>query len=432
MRTKTVKKVLLFGLILSLVILGGGYVGYRAYKSARQAHLIAQARNYLAKPNARKALLCLQRALRYNPKDVEACRLMAEVFECGRSPNSLLWRARVVGLNPHSLDDRLALAQSAIIFRYYGVATNALQGVDAADKKTAAYQNVAGVVAAAANQIPEAEAHFVEAARLEPQNLAPQLNLAVVRLNLTNAPALADARAVLQRISSNPTNSALRCQALRELARDAIRHKQADAALALSERLLQETNSVFTDRLLRLDLLKVFQSAEFKPALADFQRDAGTNIAELYELSKWQMARTGPAETLAWLRTLPANTRTNQAVALQIAECHDLLHDWKGLQASIEKQHWDAEYRTRGLHDSRPAWAGLDWRRPGGMAAGPPNRHRLGGALPQEPPRRAPRAQAACGTLEMAKRDRGNSLDHRQQFPPRTRRRPRPRGEAVR
>jgi predicted Zn-dependent protease len=340
MKTKTIKKILLFGLILGLVILGGGYAGYRAYKSARQARLIAQARNHLAKPNERKALLCLQRALRYNPKDVEACRLMAELTERVRSPGALIWRSRVVELNPRSLDDRLALAQTAMTFRDYASATNALGGVDAAGKKTAAYHNIAGAVAAAANQPAEAETHFVEAVRLEPQNLAPQLNLAVVRLHRTNAPALADARAALQCISSNPTNSALRCQAVRELAVDALRHKQTDVALALSKKLLLETNSVFTDRLLRLAVLRATQNAEFKPALAAFQREAGTNMASIYELSLWRMANTGPAETLAWLRTLPRDTQTNQPVALLVAQCQTALRDWKGLQASIEKQYW--------------------------------------------------------------------------------------------
>ena len=340
MKTKTIKKVLLFGLIIGLVILGGGYIGYRAYKSARQTRLVTQARNYLAKPNERKALLCLQRALRYNPKDVEACRLMAELSERVRSPDALIWRSRVVELKPRSLDDRLALAQTAMMFRDYASATNALGGVDAAGQKTAAYHNIAGDVAAAANRPAEAEAHFAEAARLEPQDLVPQLKLSVVRLYGTNTSVLADARAALQRISSNPTNSALRCQALRALAIDAMSHKQTDAALALSKALLKETNSVFADRVLRLGVLKETQNAELKPAIAAFQREAGTNIAKVYELSQWRKANTGPAETLTWLRSLPPSTQTNQTVALEVAECLTMLQDWKGLQTSIEKQSW--------------------------------------------------------------------------------------------
>ena len=339
MKTKT-RRILLIVSILGLLLLGGGYVGYRAYKSARQARLITQARNYLAKPNEKKALLCLQRALRYNPKDVEACRLMAELTERVRSPDALIWRSRVVELNPHSLDDRLALAQSAMMFRDYASATNALEGVDAAGKKTFAYHNIAGAVAAAADQPARAETHFLEAVRLEPKNPVPQLNLAVVRLHGTNAVALAEARTTLKRISSNPTNSFLRCQAFRELPVDALRFKQNDVALILSKQLLQETNSGFADRLLRLEVLRETQNAEFKPALAACQREAGTNAGSIYELAMWQMAKTSPAETLSWLQSLPPSAQTVQPVLLLAAECYTMKQDWKGLQTSLSQQHW--------------------------------------------------------------------------------------------
>ena len=418
MKTKTIKKILLFGLILGLVMLGGGYAGYRAYKSVRQARLITQARNHLAKPNERKALLCLQRALRYNPKDVEACRLMAELTERVRSPGALIWRSRVVELNPRSLDDRLALAQTAMMFRDYASATNALEGVDAAGKKTAAYHNIAGAVAAAANQSAEAEAHFVEAARLEPQNLVPQLNLAVVRLHRTNAPALADARAALQRISSNPTNSALRCQAVRELAVDAMRHKQTDAALALSKQLLQETNSVFTDRLLRLAVLRTTQNAEFKPALAAFQREAGTNMAKIYELSMWQNGQHRPGGNTG-LAANPASGHPDESTrGLAGGRVSNRAAGVEGAPGLPRT----SELGRAGVHpprfqESRPARAGLDRRRQRGMGGRAQNRQRhRGGQQAQDPPA-ALHALAACGPMEMAKRGGGASVDHRKQFP---------------
>src|ERR1017187_5717148 len=338
MKTRNMRKVLLVVLVLGIFALGGGYAGYREYLSLRQAHLIKQARYYLTKPDARKALLCLQRVLRSNPRNVEACRLMAELSEAGRSPGALLWRSRVVELNPRSLDDRLALAQSAMMFRGYMDATNALEGVDQAGRKPPAYHSVAGVVAAAANQRAEAEAHFLEAARLAPTNPAPQLNLAVVRPHGTNTSAMAEARTTLTRISSS--SPALRCQALRELVVDAIGSRQTNAALALSKDLVQQTNSAFSDRLLRLDVLKGSQNAEFKPALAVFQREAGTNTAKIYELSMWQITRIGPAETLAWLQSLPKNTQTNQPVTLLAAECHTMLRDWRGLNGALTNQNW--------------------------------------------------------------------------------------------
>jgi cytochrome c-type biogenesis protein CcmH/NrfG len=350
MKTRNIWKILLVVLVLGLVLLGGGYIGYRAYLSARQTHLIKQAQHYLAKakPDVKKALLCLQRVLKANPRNVEACRLMAELSEAGRSPGALVWRSRVVELNPGSLDDRLALVQSALIFRDYSLATNALAGVDAPGRKTAVYHNLAGEVATAVGQLAQAEADFQEAAQLEPTNPVPQLNLAVVRLHGTNAAVLAEARAALKQISS--TSSALRCQALRELVVDSLRFRQTNVAMQLSGDLVQQTNSAFSDRLLRLDVLKANQNAQFKPALAAVQREASTNTAKIYELSQWQMPRIGPAETEAWLRSLSMSYQTNQPVALLMAQCQTMLGNWRGLQNTLKSENWaDLEFTRHAL-----------------------------------------------------------------------------------
>jgi len=369
MKTRNRRKILLV-LVVGILVLGGGYAGFREYLSLRQAHLIKQAQHYLAKPDVRRALLCLQRVLRSNPRNVEACRLMARVSEASHSPGALLWWSRVVELNPRSLDDRLALAQSAMIARDYATATNALGGVDASGRNTVAYHNVAGAVAAAANQTAQAEAQFLEAARLDPQNQNVQLNLAVVRLHGTNTPDQAEARTTLQRISLNPTNSFLRCDALRELAFDALRHRQGDLALQLSKQLLQETNSTFRDRLLRLDVLQEAQPAGFRPALAAFQHEAGSDPGKIAELATWQMANTSPQDALTWLRNLPPNAQTNQAVAVLAAECYTTIRDWRGLQSFIEKQNWaELEFArhaflSRSLRgQSLPDSAKAEWER---------------------------------------------------------------------
>ena len=301
-------------ILCCIAVLLTGYVGYRSYKVWKCSHLMSLAHQFLAKADGRNALLCVQQVLRSDPHNLDATRVMAQLTEAARSPSALLWWSRVVELNPHSLDDRLALAQTALMMRDYATATNALGGVDQAGKNTVAYHNVAGAVAAAANQSALAEAQFLEAARLDPQNQSVQLNLAVVRLHGTNLAAITEARASLKQLSSNATNSFLRCQALRELAFDALRHRQGDQALWLSKQLLQETNSTFKDRLLRLDVLQETQPAGFRPALTAFEREAAGDPGKIYELATWQMANTSPQDALTWLRTLPSNTQTNQSV----------------------------------------------------------------------------------------------------------------------
>ena len=327
-------------ILCCVAVLLTGYVGYRSYNVWKCSHLMGLAHQFLAKADGRNAVLCVQQVLRSDPHNLDATRVMAQLTEAARSPSALLWRTRVVELNPHSLDDRLALAQTALMMRDHATATNALGGVDQAGQSTVAYHNVAGAVAAAANQSALAEAQFLEAAMLDPQNQSVQLNLAVVRLHGSNLPALTLARNSLKQLSSSATNSFLRCQALRELAFDALRHRQGDQALGLSKQLLQETNSTFKDRLLRLDVLQETQPAGFRPALTAFEHEAGADPGKIYELATWQMAKSSPQDALTWLRTLPSNTQTNQSVELLVAECCTMLKDWRGLQSSIARQNW--------------------------------------------------------------------------------------------
>ncbi|PYJ02830.1 MAG: hypothetical protein DME25_14945, partial [Verrucomicrobia bacterium] len=317
-------RILRLALVPGLLLLLG-YAGYYGYVSTRQARLLSQARGYLAKSNTSTALLCLRRALSYNPRHLETCRLMAEVSEKIGSPAAVLWRSRVVELSPKSAPDRLLLAQTAMGFRDYLTATNALDGIDQAGRKTAAYHNVAGSVSLACNQAAQAETHFLEASQLEPTNPLPRLNLASVRLQTSKGPALDQARTTLQLLSTNPV---LRCQALRELVADAVRTQQTNTALALSSDLVRQSNSAFSDQLLRLDVFRVTQNAEFQPALAGIQREAAKESRKIYELALWQASRTGLKEALAWLKSLPPETQTNQPAALLVAQFQTALRDW--------------------------------------------------------------------------------------------------------
>lgn len=326
-----------FWILWIAALLGTVFLGYYGYFATRQARLVKQARGYLANSNPKSTLLCLRRALGYNPDDVEACRLMAELMESARSPAALLWRSRVIELNPKSTSDRIALAQTAMMFGDYLSATNALEGISATGKQTAAYHNAAGSLAVAARQFGTAEGHFQEACLLEPMNPASRMNLAVVRLQSTNSLALAQARTTLGLLRTNPV---LRCQALRELTADASRHQRAEEALAYSAELIRQTNHIFADELLRLDVLRAGSQNEFRPALVAVQAAAAKDSRKLYEVAMWQSAWAGPDQALNWLQSLPAETQTNQPAALLAAQCRAALRDWSGLHAWLERQNW--------------------------------------------------------------------------------------------
>ena len=290
--------------LCTVAVLLAGYAGYRGYEVWKSSHLINLAHEFLAKSDRRNAVLSVQEVLRSDPRNLEATRLMAELAEASHSSSALRWRRRVVELNPLSLNDRLALATTAMQMHDYSIASNALDGVGQDDKNTVAFHNIAGAVAAASGHAQQAESEFLQAERQDPQNQFIQLNLAVVRLHYTNSSVSGEARAALKQLSSSATNSVLRYQALRELASDALRRKEGDEALVLSKLLSQDANATFGDRLLRLEVMRDFKNAELAATLAAFQREAARDPGKICELANWQMNKMSPAETLAWLRSL--------------------------------------------------------------------------------------------------------------------------------
>lgn len=318
-----------------------GYTGYRGYQVWKQNHWLTLAKGFAAKADVRNEMLSLQQVLRANPNNLEACRLAANLAEATRSPATLILRQRVVELDSKSTADRMALAQSAMLFNNYNVATNALAGIDDAGKKTADYQNLAGLVAIGLGQKAEAEMHFSEATRLEPMNPIPQLNLSIIRLHSSNSLDVAEARINLKRISLNSTNSSLRAQAQRELVLDAVRYSEWATALSLSQELIQPTNTIFGDQLLRLDVLRLAKSPEYKPTLAQYEHNAGIDLTKLSDMAKWLMQRNSPTDALAWLHSLPMQVQTNAPAVLLVAQCQIELRDWHGLQGTLQNQNWD-------------------------------------------------------------------------------------------
>jgi cytochrome c-type biogenesis protein CcmH/NrfG len=333
------KIIIILSFCIGLLLLG--YSGYRGYQVWKQSHGMAMARAFFAKGDSRNTILSLQAVLHTNPRNIDACRMIAGLEEAVRDQGSLVWRERVLEINPKSFQDRLALVQAALIFKDYALASNTLAGVTGADKNTADYNYIAGNVSLLGGQLDDAEAHFSEAIRLDPSNPVPQMSLAVVRLHRTNALDMAEARITLQRVIMNSTNAALCSQARRELVYDAMRFNNIPTALTLSKELAQQTNSVFDDKLLRLYVLLKINSDEFAPTLASYQREAATDSKKLFAMANWQMQQLSANKALGWLQSLPMQTRTNKPACLLAAQCQLDLGDWHGLQAALQQQNWD-------------------------------------------------------------------------------------------
>jgi predicted Zn-dependent protease len=340
-------------LLCCTVLLLLGYSGYRAYELWKKNHWMTLAKDYLAKGDNKNEFLCLEQVLQLNPRDIEGCRMMANLAELSGSQSAMAWRKKVVELDPNSIDDRLALAQTAVFAHDYTTATTALAAVEAAGKKNAVYYNIMGQIALGSGNPGEAEADFNEAIRLDPSNPAPQLSMAVVQLHGTNSLDMAEARITLRRISMNPTNAAIAMQAEREIVTDALRFRDNNTALWYSKELLQQPNPIFYDKLLRLDALKATGNAEYDSALTATERQAESNTANLYDMVLWFIKHNMPPQAISWMQTLPANTQTNMPVAMLSAQCQMLVKNWSALQNSISRENWGSLEYMRQAYSAR-------------------------------------------------------------------------------
>src|SRR5262249_7906399 len=158
---------------------------------------------YVAKKDFHNASLCLQRALQLNPISANAAEAMADMLEAAGAPSTESWRMRAAKLDPKNSEKRLHSAETAIKAQEIASATAALDGLDAKSKSTAAYYKLKGAAAWSVHRAEEAEKNYLEAARLEPSNMAIQLNLATIRLISTNETVVDAARVSVRQIATN-------------------------------------------------------------------------------------------------------------------------------------------------------------------------------------------------------------------------------------
>src|SRR5215471_17943659 len=165
------KKAVIFASVLTVLAVGAWF-GRKAYKRSTERRLISQAAVFLEKKDFRNAALSLQRALQLNPMNADSCRLMGDMLDTVGVPASLGWRIRTVHLQPDNVGYRLLWAESALKLKDYRSAADALESVDPKFRDTAAYHQLVGSLAWNTGRGADAEKHYLEASRLEPQNSA--------------------------------------------------------------------------------------------------------------------------------------------------------------------------------------------------------------------------------------------------------------------
>ena len=337
------KKVIIAGVLVVFGILGLWFYVHPAYKQHRETRALAQAKSYLAKGDYRNASLSARKTLGVNPRNLEACRIMAELAERSRSPAVLDWRRRMVELAP-TVQNKLMLASSTLRSEDppYPLAAQTLDELKATAVDVAAYHTVLAELALRLKRPAEAAAQFEQASRLEPTNELHQLNLAVLQLQSTNAGAPSAARATLERLRTSTNIGTI---ALRWLVADSLGRDDLSTAARFSAQLLADPRSLPDDRLQHLTILQRSQNPEFNAYLSALQKNALTNAAQVYGVSAWMIGHGLAGEALSWLTGCPAKLRAEQPVPLALVNCYLGSRDWQGLDAYLQEQKWsDLEF----------------------------------------------------------------------------------------
>ena len=348
----------IIGLLLLAVAGWFGRIPYRHFKEKREA---AQAQAFLAKDDYRNALLSARQALRLDPTNVPACRVMTMVADLSHSPVTLDLLRRMVQAEP-TVENKLLLASAGMRYQNppYPLTAQILDelAVTAAGHATnlASYQVVAASLALKTRRLTDAETHFEAAAALEPTNRLFELNLAILRLDMTNEAKAAASRLVVKKYS---TDAQLGSQALRSLVADRLAHKDLAAAKDYSTQLLAGPKATLADQLQQLGILQQLKSGDFAARLQAIQQSSATNALAAAQVAAWMQANSLLAGSVQWLTNLPASVRTQSPVRLALADSYLQSADWRTLRDFAGQGNWgDVEFLR--LATVSRAWSQLD------------------------------------------------------------------------
>lgn len=323
-----------------LLLVGGAYLALvlaGIYDRNREAMLIRRAVVFLRSNDVNSASLTLRQALKRNPSNLQATRMMAELSEAFDSRSAVLWFERVCELDDGRLEHLLQWANAALKYGEFESMAQALQKVGERGEAVARFQELSGMLALAQHRYREAESAFLKAAELRPDLERYQLNLAVVRLQSGAAETLEAARETLIRLAADPDFAT---EANRALVAAALKEKDFAAAIRYSEAVVAGGKATTRDRIYHLNALLLQKSPNLGEALSRTQLALVDTPGGLNDLTGWMCQNGLATECLAWLDGLPAARRDNDAYRQARAFCLVQLRQWAKVRVELNGQAW--------------------------------------------------------------------------------------------
>src|SRR6266446_6357335 len=340
--------------------------GHDLYVRWQEKRLVRRAMFDIEHGNERDASLAARSILEMKPSSARAARIMAQLAERGGERSALDWRRRVVQLDPHSVDDALALVRCAVQFSDIPTAELTLVAVDENSRDTASYHKASALVAQFKHQDEKAEAEWNEALRLRPDDKSSQLQLGMLRLRAPDPERRAAGEAMLTALRSD---LAERSAATRALINTGVRRKGDPRKLMELARDLQAyPEATWNDRFVYLDFLHGLRDPQFSAYLTELEKTAPTKASSLAALLSWMAMNNLSLLALDYSKSLPAESLQNWPVPLAIADAYLRLREWQNLEALTAKANWGRleflrhAYLARALRaEDKPAAAEHEW-----------------------------------------------------------------------
>ncbi len=322
----------------------------RRYERWSAARSVQRAADFYARGDFTHAALDARSALEINPRDVEAARIMARSLEAMGAPSAIQWRRQLDSLSPGDAENTLAWAKDALAAGDAATAEQVLGNLKPGDRNSAIYHDVMAGLALRKRDAAGAEAHWTEAAKLDPKEEKYRSNLATLRLGSRSPEARAVALGILNELSAK---SDRRLLALRTLLGDATSHGDWARAKELATTLASDPQATFADKLTRLATLRTLKDREATAFLLQLKQGAMSKPEELFQLLAWMNQHDLALMVIEWMPDLPPIVIEKPPVCVAVADACARGLDWERLNETLEGASWGELEDLRGAYLAR-------------------------------------------------------------------------------
>ena len=324
---------------LLLIVFFGTY-GSKIYSGWRESRLLRRATAMLQEKNYSMANHYAREVLEHHPDSLPAFYILAESSEKQNSEETVSWRAQIARLQSDNIDSQLNLASAALRFGQIDLARKTLEVVAPRAQNMPSFHVVAGWLAHAEGNAAEQEQQFAIALKQDPKNDLYRFNLAALQIHSQDPDKIAQARAILERLTQT---SQFRTGALRALLNDAVDRKDLQDADRYAQQLQMSPDVGFGDYLLCLNFYRKLDAKKFDVLLEKVKPVAARNSYDLGMLMDWMNENGMSAEVLKWMDKLPPAITGKAPAAIAISAAFAEQKNWSRLRRWTRSESWGEE-----------------------------------------------------------------------------------------